>query len=61
MKMHSPMRWLVVCGVLLTAMAAVGQVKASVPYTVSVFASGVAGSYFAPDSIAVLGDRVFIG
>jgi hypothetical protein len=61
MKMHNPMRWLVVCGALLTAMAAVGQVKASVPYTVSVFASGVAGSYFAPDSIAIRGDRVFIG
>jgi hypothetical protein len=51
---------LISCIVLLTAFTAAGQVAAS-PYTVSVFASGVAGSYSAPDSIAVLGDHVFIG
>jgi hypothetical protein len=51
----------VICTFLLTASAALGQATASVPYTVSVFASGVAGSYTKPDSIAVLGNRVFIG
>jgi hypothetical protein len=61
MKMPTTTRLLVICGFLLMTMAAIGQVTASVPYTVSVFATGVAGSYFAPDSIAVRGDRVFIG
>jgi len=51
----------VICTFLLTGSAALGQATASVPYTVSVFASGVAGSYTKPDSIAVLGNRVFIG
>lgn len=50
---------LVVC--VQTAVAGFGQATASVPYTVSVFATGVAGSYTKPDSIAVLGDRIFIG
>src|ERR1700680_2451030 len=47
--------------VLLTALTAAGQVTASVPYTVSTFATGVAGVYSAPDSMAVLDDHVFIG
>lgn len=51
----------VICTFLLTASAALGQATASVPYTVSVFATGVAGSHTKPDSIAVLGNRVFIG
>src|SRR3984893_13454149 len=42
-------------------MMAAAQVTASVPYTVSTFASGVAGVYFAPDSIAVLDGHVFVG
>jgi hypothetical protein len=52
---------LVFCVVLLTALTAAAQVTASVPYTVSTFATGVAGVYSAPDSIAVLDDHVFIG
>jgi hypothetical protein len=47
--------------VLLTALTAAAQVTASVPYTVSTFATGVAGVYSAPDSMAVLDDHVFIG
>jgi len=45
---------------LLTTLTAAGQVT-SVPYTLSTFATGVAGTYFQPDSIAVLGNRIFIG
>jgi hypothetical protein len=52
---------LLFCGVLLTALTAAGQVTASVPYTVSTFATGVAGTYFQPDSIAVLGGYIYIG
>lgn len=52
---------LLACVVLLTAMTAAGQVTASVPYTVSTFATGVAGTNFAPDSIAVVNGHVFIG
>lgn len=54
-------RMFAVCIFLLAAAAAYGQATASVPYTVSVFATGVAGSYTKPDSIAVLGNHVFIG
>ena len=61
MKRLNNVRVLVICTFLLTGPAALGQVIASVPYTVSVFAAGVAGSYTKPDSIAVLGNRVFIG
>lgn len=46
---------------LLTGLAAIGQVTASVPYTVSVFATGVAGRYTKPDSITVLGGNIFVG
>jgi hypothetical protein len=52
---------MVVCGILLTALAAVGQVTATVPYTVSTFATGVATVYFQPDSIALLNGHIFIG
>jgi hypothetical protein len=52
---------LLFCGVLLTALSAAGQVTASVPYTVSTFATGVAGTYSQPDSIAVLGGYIYIG
>lgn len=61
MRAHSSAPWLVICSVLLTALAAVGQVTATVPYTVSTFATGVAGTYFQPDSIALLDGHVFIG
>ena len=49
---------------LMTALAipALGQApKAVKGYTVSVFTKGVKGKYTAPDSIAVLGNHVFIG
>lgn len=59
-RLHNA-RVLVICILLLAAAAAYGQATASVPYTVSVFATGVAGSYTKPDSIAVLGNHVFIG
>lgn len=52
---------LLVCVVLLTALSAAGQVTASIPYTVSAFTTGVAGVYFAPDSIAVVDGHIFIG
>jgi hypothetical protein len=45
------------------AISASGQTapKAIPGYSVSVFAKGVTGQYTAPDSIAVLGDHVYIG
>lgn len=61
MKTRENARLLIVCAFLLTALAAVAQVTASVPYTVSVFATGVAGTYTKPDSIAVVGDHIFVG
>ena len=51
---------LLVFAMLLTTLTAAGQVT-SVPYTLSTCATGVAGTYFQPDSIAVLGNRIFIG
>jgi len=51
---------LLVFAMLLTTLTAAGQVT-SVPYTLSTFATGVVGTYFQPDSIAVLGNRIFIG
>jgi hypothetical protein len=56
-----PIARLIFCAVLLAALTASGQVTASVPYTVSTFATGVAGSYFQPDSIAVSGRYIYIG
>jgi hypothetical protein len=44
------------------ALPAVSQMPTAVKgYTVTVFAQGVQGKYTAPDSIAVLGDHVFVG
>lgn len=60
MKLHQRAR-LLVYAVLLTSLSAAGQVTASVPYTVSVFATGVANLYFAPDSITLLNGHIFIG
>jgi hypothetical protein len=60
MKSPNILRLVVVCGALLTGLAA-GQVVASVPYTVSVFATSIPGVDFAPDSIAVLNGDVFVG
>ncbi|MGC2477055.1 MAG: hypothetical protein WA485_22150 [Candidatus Sulfotelmatobacter sp.] len=40
---------------------AMAQVTAVPPYTVSVFATSVPNVYFQPDSIAILGDSIFIG
>jgi hypothetical protein len=48
---------------LLSVAPAFGQANAPTPvqgYTLSVFATGVAGSYTAPDSIAVFQDHVYI-
>jgi hypothetical protein len=61
MRVQNSRRLIVISCVLLTALAAAGQVTASIPYTVSTFATGVAGVYFQPDSIAVLGGHIFIG
>lgn len=61
MRFQGIVRLFVTSCVLLTTLASVGQVTASVPYTVSTFATGVAGTYFQPDSIAVLGSYIYIG
>jgi hypothetical protein len=61
MKYQSVLQQVVVFGALLTGWAASGQVVASAPYTVSVFATSIAGVDFAPDSIAVLDGKVFVG
>jgi hypothetical protein len=56
---------LVTSAVLLLSVApAFGQASAPTPvkgYTLSVFATGVAGQFTAPDSIAVFQDHVYIG
>jgi hypothetical protein len=61
MNSASILRLMVICGALLTGLAASGQVVASAPYTVSVFATSIPGVDFAPDSIAVLDGNVFVG
>jgi hypothetical protein len=61
MKARKSVQWIAMCGLVLTALAATGQVTAAVPYTISTFATGVPNVYFQPDSIAQLGDRIFIG
>ncbi|HEY6338215.1 MAG TPA: hypothetical protein VIW68_06955 [Candidatus Sulfotelmatobacter sp.] len=61
MKSPSILRFMVACGALLTGLAASGQVVATAPYTVSVFATSIPGIDFAPDSIAVLNGNVFVG
>jgi hypothetical protein len=50
----------VITSLALSTAPALAQ-SASSPYTLSVFAQGVTGSYTQPDSIAVLGTRIFIG
>jgi hypothetical protein len=52
---------LIFCGALLTALTVAAQVTPSATYTVSTFATGVAGVYSAPDSIALLDGHIFIG
>jgi len=61
MKIQIVARPFVVVCALFLAVTASAQVTASVPYTVSTFATGVPGTYFQPDSIAVLGNHIFIG
>jgi hypothetical protein len=61
MRYENILRHVVVCGALLTVLAASGQVVASAPYTVSTFVTSIPGVDFAPDSIAVLGGNVFVG
>jgi hypothetical protein len=61
MKSRSILQLFVACGALLTSSAVSGQVTASAPYTVSVFATSIPGVDFAPDSIAILNGHVFIG
>jgi hypothetical protein len=46
---------------MLIALAAVAQVTAVPPYSVSVFTTSIPGVDFDPDSIAVLNGHVFIG
>jgi len=60
MKAQKLTRTFVAAGFLLAALAAVGQVAAP-PYTISTFATGIAGTYFQPDSIAVVNGDIFIG
>jgi hypothetical protein len=55
------LRLVMICVALLTGLTASGQVVASAPYTVSVFATSIPGVDFAPDSIAVLDGNVFVG
>lgn len=61
MKAHHSIRLISTFCILFTALIASGQVTATVPYTVSTFATGVANVYFQPDSIALLDGHIFIG
>jgi hypothetical protein len=61
MKSPSILRLILVCGALLSGLAASGQVVASAPYTVSVFATSIPNVDFDPDSIAILDGHVFVG
>jgi hypothetical protein len=61
MKAHHYIRVISAFCMLFTAIVATGQVTATVPYTVSTFATGVANVYFQPDSIALLDGHIFIG
>jgi hypothetical protein len=53
-------RMIVLCVSFLSA-AALAQVTAAPPYTVSVFATSVTNVYFQPDSIAIRNGHIFIG
>jgi len=61
MKISDFARVAAVCAVLFVAVAAFGQVVASVPYTVTTFVTSIPGVDFDPDSIAVLNGHVFVG
>jgi hypothetical protein len=53
--------FLFVFAIPVMALLANGQVTASVPYTVSTFATSVPGVYFQPDSIAAVDGHIFVG
>jgi hypothetical protein len=61
MRVQQSARLIAVFAVLITALAAAGQVTPTVPYTVSTFATGISGVYFQPDSIALLNGHIFVG
>lgn len=61
MKSANVLRVLAIGSALLTGLAASAQVVAAPPYKVSVFATSIPGVDFAPDSIAVVDDHVFVG
>lgn len=61
MKVLHSVRMFALCAISLSAAGVFAQVNAIPPYTVSVFATSVTNVYFQPDSIAVRGDRIFIG
>ena len=54
------LRMIALCLAFLSA-AALAQVTAVPPYSVSVFATSVTNVYFQPDSIAIGGGHIFIG
>lgn len=55
-----PASFFVALAILFVSSICVAQPQAAAPYTLSIFATAPAG-LSAPDSIAVLGDRVFVG
>jgi hypothetical protein len=61
MRLKNSVCLIATLSMLLSALTAAGQVTATVPYSVSVFATSVTGVYTQPDSIAVLGGHVFVG
>jgi len=61
MNLRRLSRVITLCAVPLVTLAAIGQVKAALPYSVSTFATSVPGVYYQPDSIAVLAGHIFIG
>ncbi len=61
MKMHIAPSMMLALSTLVLPAASQSAPVAVRGYSVSVFAAGVQGSYTKPDSIAVLGDHVFIG
>jgi len=61
MNLRRVPRVIMLCAVPFLALAAIGQVKAAIPYSVSTFATSVPGVYYQPDSIAVLAGHIFIG
>jgi hypothetical protein len=61
MKIRHITQMIVLCSVVLVALAAAGQVTALPPYSVSVFAKSLLGVYFQPDSIAAVDGHIYIG